>query len=126
MSDEEKVIDCRIDLGCWKDSEDNAIAGKTKLRSDRPIKDCYNFAKEKKWSVFGIESGDRCFTSPDAGETYQKHGESTDCGEGGKGGDWAMNVYRVTSSSIGKYTIMYQYDISTARTARTAHTARSK
>ena len=52
--------------------------------------------------MFGIEAGDRCFTSPDAGATYQKHGESTDCEEGGKGGDWAMNVYRVTSSSIGK------------------------
>ena len=128
MSDEENLLEGRIDLGCWKDSEDSAIAGKTRLRSDRPIEDCYNFAKERKWSVFGIEAGDRCFTSPDAGATYQKHGESTDCEEGGKGGDWAMNVYRVTSSSIGKNTILYyikytiyQYDISPARTVHTAH-----
>ena len=81
-------------MGCWKDETNRAIDG-FKFASTKPIEDCYQFAKLSGWSVFAVQGGRECFTEVDAGEKYQKYGESTDCGEGGKGGPWAMNVYLI-------------------------------
>ena len=74
------------------------------------VMSCQKFAKEKGWSVFGLQ-GSQCFTAEDAEETYQKHGSSSGC-LGGMGGDWAMDVYRMTGcSDTGKYVAYFPIPI---------------
>ena len=46
--------------------------------------------------MFGIESGNECFSASDAGNTYMKHGRKDNCNEmGGDLLDWSMRVYRI-------------------------------
>ena len=97
----ETLSNCRTNLGCWKDTEQHRAIGEKsgdqyRSYSVNPIENCHNFAKEKGWSVFGVQAGDECFTAVNAEDTYQKHGQSRDCSDG-KGGGWALDVYRITN-----------------------------
>ena len=82
-------------LGCWTDGPTRAIAGGIRFRSDNPIEDCHNFAKQQGFSVFAVQYNTECFTAADADETFKQYGESTAC-VNGRGGTWAQNVYQVT------------------------------
>ena len=44
---------------------------------------------------FAVQNGNECFTSPDAGETYNKYGETTGC-MNGSGGVRKFDVYILT------------------------------
>ncbi|XP_063690486.1 uncharacterized protein LOC134823063 [Bolinopsis microptera] len=92
-------------LGCWNDNSRRAIAGGIRFNSANPIETCYNFAKEKGYSVFAVQYNTECFTAEDAHEieTYKKYGRATNC-EDGKGGSWAQNVYLVTREFEGTWT----------------------
>ena len=97
---------CRQPLGCWADTGTNrAILGGNRLAQYEAeyvtkirdlIEDCHNFAQSKGWNVFGVQYGRECFTSADAENTYQKHGQTDRCFNG-EGGFDAMDVYKIES-----------------------------
>ena len=102
---------CLDDLGCWKDynKPNRAISGGNRLpqfwnsytyNSRDLVEDCRNYAESRGWTVFAAQFQTECFTSADAGSTYQKHGQATNC-ENGKGGANAMNVYMIVTVCPG-------------------------
>ena len=82
-------------LGCWTDSPTRAIEGGIRFNSDNPIEACRNYAKEQGFSFFAVQYSTECFTAANAGDTYQKYGESDGCNANGRGGGWAQNVYQI-------------------------------
>ena len=63
-----------------------------RVREDS-IKKCAEVAKEQGFAGFAVENGGQCFGGEELLQSYQKHGESRDCGNDGRGGDYAMDVY---------------------------------
>ena len=48
------------------------------------------------YSIFGVQASGWCFASnASAPQTFDKYGESNDCGADGEGGPWANHVYTV-------------------------------
>ena len=47
------------------------------------------------YSMFGVQDGGWCASSASAPQTFDKYGESNDCGADGEGGPWANHVYTV-------------------------------
>ena len=47
------------------------------------------------YSVFGVQDGGWCASSASASQTFDKYGQSNDCGADGEGGPWANHVYTV-------------------------------
>ena len=45
--------------------------------------------------MFGVQNGGWCASSASAPETFDKYGQSNDCGADGEGGPWANHVYTV-------------------------------
>ena len=45
--------------------------------------------------MFALQDGGWCASSPIAGGTYDKYGESNNCPEDGEGGQSANHVYRI-------------------------------
>ncbi|XP_035699356.1 uncharacterized protein LOC118431996 [Branchiostoma floridae] len=96
-----------ISLGCWRDTGDRAIPtlegsdprldGPYQNRQDA-IRKCYNVAKDRGFSYFAVQNGGWCASSPIAGETYQKYGRSSTCGNDGEGGPWGNEVYKITDA----------------------------
>ena len=80
-------------MGCWKDDPLRAIDGGIRLSSDNPVDDCEKYAFENGFAVFAVQNAKDCFTSKNAPLTYQMYGPSELC-EDGKGGPWALNVYK--------------------------------
>ena len=66
-----------------------------------PIEKCQDRAAERGYNYFAVQSQDECFTAVDAGQTYNKYGTSTKCGNQGVGGDWAQNVYKIVPCTRG-------------------------
>ena len=101
-------------LGCWGDQgiphSARAISGGARLLEHwheykngirDVIEDCYNYARSQDWSVFAVQYQYECYTSADAENTYQKHGEVDRCSNG-KGGFNAMDVYKILGLSPGE------------------------
>ena len=65
----------------------------------RPFIKCALAAFNRGFEVFGIEDGGQCFTGPHAHKTYAVHGASDRCRAGGYGGEWAIDVYKITGRS---------------------------
>ena len=86
-------------MGCFKDTITRAINGTWKEFQVEAIKNCYLRANEKGNMIFAVQDGRQCFTSPDAGETYDKYGETTGC-MNGRGGFWKADVYRSAGNLI--------------------------
>ena len=82
-------------VGCFEDKDTRAISGTSKGFAVEAIKNCYLKAKEEGNMFFAVENVTECFTSPEAGETYNIYGKTTDC-VAGRGGDFKMNVYKLT------------------------------
>ena len=61
---------------------------------------CRELTEARGWTVFAMQSSDECYTSINAGDTYQKHGISKDCREDGLGGVWANSVYEIVPTGI--------------------------
>ena len=87
-----------VTLGCWSDRGNRAISGGIRLRSDNPIEDCFNFARQLGYKVFAVEYGKECFTAMDADKTYMKYGKSEKCKDG-RGGGWSFNAYKIKEST---------------------------
>ncbi|XP_066273397.1 uncharacterized protein [Branchiostoma lanceolatum] len=62
------------------------------------IRKCYQVAKDRGFSYFAVQNGGWCASSPIAGETYQKYGRSSSCGNDGEGGPWGNEVYHITDA----------------------------
>ena len=59
-------------LGCWYESDsDRAISGDF---GTLDLKGCYDKANSLGYSVFAINNGTKCYTSPIAWATYKKYG----------------------------------------------------
>ena len=59
-------------LGCWGESDsDRAISGDYGTLNKQG---CYDKAKSLGYSVFAINNGSKCYTSPTAWSTYKKYG----------------------------------------------------
>lgn len=59
------------------------------------VKVCSQKASARGFSVFGVEAGGECFSDPNAGVTFEKHGQAPDedCVDG-KGHNHRMSVYK--------------------------------
>ena len=58
------------------------------------MEQCHDRAAVKRYTVFGLEVGEECWTAANALETYQKHGTATGCNDR-EGGPWSLDVYRI-------------------------------
>lgn len=85
-------------MGCFKDSGHRAISGGfTNFPEHEAIQKCYEKALAAGNGYFGVQNNRECFTSRDAGDTYDKHGKSDGC-KNGRGGGWRMSVYRINNN----------------------------
>ena len=59
------------------------------------VKVCSQKASARGFSVFGVEAGGQCFSGPNAGVTFKKHGQAPDgdC-PNGEGASFRMSVYK--------------------------------
>lgn len=94
-------------LGCWIDKPDRAI--NPSLPDYNPlqrisINKCAEKTAQSGFSIFGLQNGGRCYSSKDADKTFKKYGNALNC-VNGTGGNWANNVYKLTSVYDG--TIRY-------------------
>jgi len=89
-----------IVMGCFVDRSKRAISGGyVNFSPDAVIQKCHEKANKAGNSYFAIQNGVECFTSPEAGETYNKYGSSSGCSHG-RGGHWRMTVYRIPHLSV--------------------------
>ena len=58
------------------------------------VEDCFIYAREKRWEVFGLGYVKECFTAEDAANTYHQQETSDKC-ENGVGGLNAIDVYKI-------------------------------
>ena len=72
---------------------DDKLSDDYKLRS-QAIRKCAIVSAKQGFPIFGIHDGGQCVSSDTAWLTYDKNGESTDCGDG-KGALNAIDVYAV-------------------------------
>ena len=79
-------------IGCFRDELHRAISGKIFGYADNTIQKCAQRAKSVGYVYFAVQSSS-CFTSSDAGETYNEYGTSTTCANG-MGGLFANSVYK--------------------------------
>ena len=103
-------------LGCFIDQNGDRIMP-TLLHQDfndpNIINVCYQLASARGFSVFGVEAGGQCFSGPNAGFTFMKHGQAPDgdC-PNGKGANFRMSVYK-----FGELSFSFQ-DINTSAGVR--------
>ena len=95
-------------LGCWKDyyfdessraipgleGKSEILDGQYASRSD-PVEKCYKAAVSYGYTVFALQNGGWCASSATAQKTYQIYGPATNCGDHGKGGQLANDVYEI-------------------------------
>ena len=94
----EKTNRCTVDLGCWKDEiYDRAIKNGFHFGTKvDPMAECHDYAQGRGWTVFGVGYTVECFTAPDVGDAYKRHGPSTKC-ENGVGKYYVVQVYRIST-----------------------------
>ena len=81
-------------LGCWGESDsDRAIYGDYGTLDKQA---CYDKAKSLGYSVFAINNGTKCYTSPIAWSTYKKYGPV----ESSCNGSLSNDVYLIISGSL--------------------------
>lgn len=100
-----------VNIGCWKDHtnrrtmpslEDRPavrriLTGDYRRRRDA-IQKCYEAAVHLKMTVFALQNGGMCRGGKNAGERYNKWGESDRCDIDGKGGPLSNQVYQIESN----------------------------
>ena len=90
------LIDNFKSLGCFIDqSSSRAISGKSvDYDPAEAIEKCYEKAKKEGNTHFAVQFNVQCFTSNDAGDTYDKHGAGDGCSNG-RGGAARNSVYQI-------------------------------
>ena len=90
-------------VGCFHDKVlqgiDRAIRGSAARYANNPITMCYSKAKAAGNEYFAVQDSTQCFTSSDAGKTYNKYGAATGC-TNGRGGSWRNTVYKITGNTV--------------------------
>ena len=106
-------------LGCFEDSVEEAVAiesveGKDEVKAildgdfrtrKNAIFKCYEATKYLGHKVFALVDDGKCSTSSDAEKTYNKYGKGHRCKGEGKGAYMAINVYQITASASGNYSL---------------------
>ncbi|XP_041485055.1 uncharacterized protein LOC121431577 isoform X2 [Lytechinus variegatus] len=87
-------------VGCYRDQTVRAISGGF-VTYHQPIASCFERSRLAGNEYFAIQAGNQCFTSSDAGQTYNQYGPSDAC-QDGRGGSWAMTVYRINQGNQGQ------------------------
>ncbi|XP_078687317.1 uncharacterized protein LOC144919676 [Branchiostoma floridae x Branchiostoma belcheri] len=97
-------------LGCWRDYSDRAIPtlegldsildGSNYQKRTDAIRKCRDAAANKGFTVFAVQNGGWCASSPNALQTYQKYGPSTACLPDGEGGPGANEVYMILTRTL--------------------------
>ena len=64
-----------------------------RVRENSIIK-CARVAKEQGFLGFAVENGGQCFGGRNLLQRYKMYGKSNDCAKDGRGGDYAMEVYK--------------------------------
>ena len=89
------------EIGCFWDGRKRAISGDITIFPEHEvIQKCYERAKAAGNNFFGVENAKECFTSKEAGQTYDKYGMTDGC-QHGRGGGWRLTVYRVNYNHTG-------------------------
>ena len=81
--------------GCYNDKRRRAIKyrlGNFHRRKD-PVSACAAAALRRRFKVFAVENGGECYSGRLAHRTYNRYGPTNRC-RGGRGGPWAMDVYK--------------------------------
>merc|ERR1712080_62241 len=63
------------------------------------IQRCYEKAKMEGNEYFALEDNVECFTSSNAGQTYNKYGAAGGC-RNGRGGGWRLTVYKLPAAEL--------------------------
>ncbi|KAK7478237.1 hypothetical protein BaRGS_00030495, partial [Batillaria attramentaria] len=92
-----------VSLGCWANepsssaipSVDGLYPGITDNYQHRTaaVRRCADVATSLGYAVFALQNGGQCLTGPEAVKTFNTYGPSRSCGQQGKGGSTAINVY---------------------------------
>lgn len=91
-------------VGCYKDNESRAIReleGKDSIldrpykNRENPIAKCAVAAIRAGYSMLAVQDSGQCFSSATAPQTFDKYGNSTECGADGEGGVWTSQVYTI-------------------------------
>ena len=91
-------------LGCWRESDsDRAISGDF---GTLDLQGCYAKAISLGYSVFAINNGTKCYTSPIAWSTFKKYGQesSSSCND-----SHSNDVYKVLKGSFKRNYITLLY-----------------
>ena len=99
-----KLTDYLESFGCFKDTGDRAIPtiegsdsildGNYEARQ-HALSKCAVAALRKGFSMFAVQHGGWCASSDTAGNTFDKYGKYTTCGNDGEGGPAGNNVYLI-------------------------------
>ena len=83
-------------LGCFKEGSPRAISGRMFVfePSSTTIGKRYETALKEGNTYFAVQYNIECYTSHNAGSTYDRYGRTTGC-ESGRGGRAKMDVYRI-------------------------------
>ena len=102
-------------VGCFKDTSSRAISGgKVIFPANSVIQKCFERAKEAGNEYFGVQYNVECFTSKDAGSTYNKYGKGSGC-KNGRGGGWLMTVYRINQKGTHSEIMAWRFRLHTRR-----------
>ncbi|XP_070205812.1 uncharacterized protein [Littorina saxatilis] len=92
-----------VSLGCWTNEPSSfaipSVEGLFPKVNDSyhfrvaALRRCADVATSTGSLVFALQNGGQCLTAPDAQITFSTYGPSGGCGNSGKGGANAMNVY---------------------------------
>ena len=95
-------------LGCWRDDPERIVPSLEntspllqngyRVRDDS-VKKCAKVAKEQGFTGFAVENGGQCFGGLALLNRYTMYGRSRDCAKDGRGGDYAMEVYRFSGEN---------------------------
>jgi len=104
-----------VEVGCFADKHTpRAISGKHATFATSVVKDmCYHKAKTAGNSYFAVQDGTDCFTSSDAGTTYDKYGRSTGC-KNGVGAFSEMTVYWIPAGAFVIHDTLKEMDTNLA------------
>lgn len=89
-------------LGCFKDTYDRDLTGYSQQDAQLTLQSCANLCRQKGFKYAAAQYGSSCF----CGNSYGKHGKTTNCGMRCAGnsnefcsGSWANSVYDVSTGS---------------------------
>ena len=76
---------------------------------------CFEKSIAAGYSYFAVQNRNECFTSKNAGSTYDMFGETSGCRDG-RGGKWRNSVYRITGIECYQFSGWWRYDLNNAKT----------